>query len=531
MRRRISGPKEKKGMSLVPTAVRVRVEHGVPGTLRKNILSLLVTALLGLFVLAVSLMESSYRAVWHDEIFTESIARLERVDDVWWALARGTDLNPPLYYLAVRCADNLLGKTPLALRLPSALGYLLLSVCLYRFVARWYPVPYAWLAMLLPLITQASWYSCEGRPYGLLLGFSALALICWQDATDGVRRSLALAGLMLSLAAAVSTHYYAVLIIVPLAAGEGVRTWTRKRVDIAIWAAFLLGLLPLLAYMPLMAEGRIYAPTFWSKPSWREALRSYSTLFPESAPILMALLFLTVVANPIWWPAFAEESPAGNRAVFPLHDLAAAVAFAAMPVFAVALAIIGKLGYAPRYAITTVIGVSLLVAVTAHRLARGRTAPAIVLAIALIVWYTHEHYDVIEIALARASLPSASARQYPRIFDRVGDADLPVAVASARLYLESINGLPAKSDPRLVFVSGEANTATRSLRALSRLRPLNVVTYASFLAAHRRFLLYTIDASREDIWLTIRLLVDGAKVTIKAQNESFRLYEVETRGR
>ena len=456
---------------------------------------------------------------------------LSAVDDVWSALARGTDLNPPLYYLAVRCADHLLGQTPLALRLPAALGYLLMSVCLYRFVARWYPAPYAWLAMLLPLITQASWYACEGRPYGLLLGFSALALICWQDATAGVCRPLALAGLVLSLAAAVSTHYYAILIIVPLAAGEGVRTWTNKRVDIAIWAAFLLGLLPLLAFMPLMAACRSYAPTFWSKPSWREALRSYSVLFPESAPMLMALLFLTMVANPKGWPAFAEESPAGNRAVFPLHDLVAATAFAAMPVFAVALAIVGKLGYTPRYAITTVVGVSVLVTVAAHRLARGRTAPAIALAIAIIAWYSYEHYSVIETSLVQASFPSVSARPGPRIFDRMGDADLPVAVASARLYLESINGLPTRSDPRLVFVSPEANTATRSLRALSRLRPLNVVTYATFVAAHKRFLLYTIDASREDIWLTIRLLLDGAKVTIIAQNDSIRLYEVETRSR
>ena len=112
------------------------------------------------------------RAVWHDEIFTETIARLERVDDVWSALARGTDLNPPLYYLAVAARITCWGKHTCA-RLPAALGYLLMSVCLYRFVARRFPVPYAWLAMLLPLITQASWYGCEGRPYGLFLGFSA----------------------------------------------------------------------------------------------------------------------------------------------------------------------------------------------------------------------------------------------------------------------------------------------------------------------------------------------------------------------
>ena len=84
-----------------------------------------------------------------------------------------------------------------------------------------------------------------------------------------MRRPLALAGLWLSLAAAVSTHYYAVLIFLPLAAGELTRTWTTKRVDFAIWAALLLGLLPLLAYMPLMAESRKYAATFWSRPDLR----------------------------------------------------------------------------------------------------------------------------------------------------------------------------------------------------------------------------------------------------------------------
>ena len=121
-------------------------------------------------------------------------------------------------------------------------------------------------------------------------------------------------------------------------------------------------------------------PDVWSKPSWREAVRTYSILVPESASILMAF-FLTVAASPIRWPAFADESRAKSHAVFPLHELAAAVAFAAMSVFAVSLAIIGKLGYTHRYAIMTVIGVSLLVAATAHRLARGRTAPAIVLTI------------------------------------------------------------------------------------------------------------------------------------------------------
>jgi len=139
-------------------------------------------------------MESSRKPVWYDEIYTESIARVPRVGDVWSALARGTDLNPPLYYLAVRCADQLTGNARLALRLPSMLGYVLMGACIFLFVARWYPAPYAWLAMLFPLITEAYSYAYEGRAYGLLLGLSALALVCWQEAADGRYRKIALVG-------------------------------------------------------------------------------------------------------------------------------------------------------------------------------------------------------------------------------------------------------------------------------------------------------------------------------------------------
>ena len=342
--------------------------------------------------------------------------------------------------------------------------------------------------MLLPLITQASWYACEGRPYGLLLGFCArLGLLARRDL-----RALPAARAGWTRAEPRGGRIYPLLCGIDHRAagrGGGMRTWTNKRVDIAIWAAFLLGLLPLLAFMPLMAACRTYAPTFWSKPSWRDALRSYSALCPESATMLMALLFLTVVANAIGWPAIAEETPVGNRAVFPPHDFVAAMALAAMPVFAVALAIIGKLGYTPRYAITTVIGVSLLAAATAHRLARGRTAPAIALSMATYVWYTYEHYNVIEIS-ARASIASNSTgTTVPHDFRSGGRGRPSRSRCAARLYLESINGRPTRSDPRLVFVSGEMNTATRSLLALSRLRPLNVVSFASFLAAHKRFLL------------------------------------------
>ena len=79
-----------------------------------------LTALsIALTLFALSLAESRHRPLWCDEIFTNVISRAGGPGAIWSALATGTDLNPPLYYLAVRGADALLGPTSLSLRLPS----------------------------------------------------------------------------------------------------------------------------------------------------------------------------------------------------------------------------------------------------------------------------------------------------------------------------------------------------------------------------------------------------------------------------
>jgi hypothetical protein len=498
--------------------------------LTKNPLHILVTALLCFLVLAGSLMQSSRTPEGYDEAFTTNIARTERIGDIWMALERGTDLNPPLYYLAVRAMDRALGKTRLALRLPSVLGYVLMSVCLYYFVVRWYSAPYAWLAMLFPLVTQASSYAFDGRPYGLLLGFSALALVCWQAATEGEARPLAIFGLWLSLAAAVSAHYYAVLIVLPLAAGEATRTWTRKRVDLAVWAALLLGLLPLLAFGPLLAAGRKYSATFWAKPNWRNTPLFYSFLLADSAPALVALLLVLVLANRASWPALADMPGDGNGRELPLHGLAAAIGFAVMPALAMALAIVARLGFTNRYALTSVIGLSALVAVAAHQALRGRGAPAIVLAITLYAWYDFDHYGPIRTSLGRGPAPTVSNLPDARVLDLAAEFDLPVVVPNAHHYLQSVEALPAELGSRLIYVSAEDDTVTLGLRALSRLRPIEVHTLASLIEKNKRFFVYQTHDDKVGNWLTLRLVEDGASVTVRMQDAKSRLFQVERRG-
>ena len=57
-----------------------------------------------------------------------------------------------------------------------------MQVCLFFFVRNMAGDRAGAVAAAFPALTATLFYSAEGRPYGLLLGMYALALLCWQMA-------------------------------------------------------------------------------------------------------------------------------------------------------------------------------------------------------------------------------------------------------------------------------------------------------------------------------------------------------------
>ena len=147
---------------------------------------------------------------------------------------------PPTFHILSRMFLRVFGVNPLALRLPEILGVGVMSLCLFVIVSRRSSAVYGLVAMVLPARHARLYYATEARPYGLVLGCAALSL-CWQSVADDRRRLSLSLGLTASLAAALASHYYAVLIFVPLAAGEVARTIVRRRLDPWVWLAFAHG--------------------------------------------------------------------------------------------------------------------------------------------------------------------------------------------------------------------------------------------------------------------------------------------------
>jgi len=148
-----------------------------------------------LVFLACTSVPAFRRRLWFDEILTEYIAALPSFGAIYKALAAHAESSPPLFHLVSKLSGTTLGWSALGLRFPAIAGYLAMILCVY-FVVRRYTGPlYAAIGALSSYLTKAPYYSTEARPYGLLLGLSCIALVCWQLAARYRVRRLALAHL------------------------------------------------------------------------------------------------------------------------------------------------------------------------------------------------------------------------------------------------------------------------------------------------------------------------------------------------
>jgi ABC-type Co2+ transport system permease subunit len=99
----------------------------------------------------------------------------------------------------VHGAITALGLDEVTARLPAIVGFWAFCLCLYEFVRRRKGVVFGFVALLLPVVTEAYTYALDARAYGPLLGFCGIALVAWQAAAEDRRRVPALAVLMVSM--------------------------------------------------------------------------------------------------------------------------------------------------------------------------------------------------------------------------------------------------------------------------------------------------------------------------------------------
>lgn len=489
----------------------------------------LLAGLSSIYFISISLI-AVRKDLENDELYTFNIAKLPSLDVVWAALATGAEQMTPFFYALTRVSTSLFGENNFALRFPAMLGFWIMCLCLFRFVAKRSNDLYGLVAMMFPLTTGAYYYTYEARPYGLLLGFSGLALICYQSLTeDGKHRRLSLAGFTISLMAAIASHYYAVLILIAFGCGEIARFIKRRRLDFSVPAAMIVSLIPLLLFLPLIKSAKSYSTGFWAQPVWGDAPHFYYFMLISSALPVTALLILIAV-----YAAFTKgESQIANSEThfsLPNHETATALGFLAIPFVAVAIAMFITHAFTFRYAIPATLGLGILVPLSFQWLLRGR----VLLTLALIILLTLGFARRGAMLLQEADKRSRQRESAIRMLKESGNTDLPIAISDPNNFLIMSHYAPTGIRERFVYLaSPEISMRYLGHDSIERgmfdlLKPhfgLNVQPYKSYLDSERPFLLIA-DTDNFLNWMLSDLPTTGYRIQLKARNDKFLLFLV-----
>ena len=437
---------------------------------------------------AATLAACLRRPPWMDEVITLYDSRLP-FHSMLALMKQGVDSTPPLNYLLLKSLFLITAPSPFLVRLPAAIGFWGMLICLYFFLRRFAPSIYALAGALYPMVTFPYFYSSEGRPYGLLLGFMGLIVLCWQSR---IRRPGSKAWLwILGIASlgACFTHYYALVLIYPVVLGECVRTLQRRKLDLGVWAALLSGAVAIPVQLPLIRGLAKFAlsdaarPAYFAHPSIKALFDTYHDLLFPAIFSISAVLCLALVFRAAFLHGGQEKEDTSS-----LPEMVMAAGFVSIPTVILVLCLFTHGAYLIRYLAPAVLGFAIMLPIIVLRVARANWAGyASVAALALIFplnWYTLSW--------------SAEAAGRQKFLEISQTRNLPIAVAQGLDYMELSYTAPEDLRKQLHYVSVGPDVAARYTdptdeRIVSNLSghvPFRVDTLDSFLEEHTEFIVF-----------------------------------------
>jgi hypothetical protein len=469
-----------------------------------------------------TLLRTTLKSFWYDELFTVYLCRLPTFHATWTAVLNGADLNPPLFYLLTRWAQHFSGEGLIATRLPAIIGFWIFGVCLYCFVARRLGRIYGCIAALAPWFTYAGYYAYEARPHGEMLAWCGLMLVCWQRSRGDTRSrlwrpDLWLIGLFLSFLAALLTHVYSVFFAVPFLLVEADSLFRRRRID--LWTCVALLLPPcfvITLYLRMMHTYTAGVSGGLHVHPYEVVQRFLTTIFGPGLILLIVLLALLAWGNRLRNPS---EIPAASLT---REEFIVALGFLLLPVLGVIAAKVTHGPYFDRYFLDATAGYAIFlaqaVAVPATRKILAQTLLAIMLIFlasdALIAAYCHWHHaDLDQVGPGNlVSFGPDPAKPFSRSFSLLQDtSQLDILVTGHPDYLFLEYYASPELRRRLIYAAPDSNeiflTGYRHLAQLTGIG-LQTTTFDDYFATHRDFLVY--QANRDDCHgCTGKILADG----------------------
>ena len=491
----------------------------VQAGLEKHIVPVLLA--LSAYYFAFTCCAALWKLPWYDELLTLRIAELPSVSAILAALPN-FHADPPSYSVLTHFFVAVFGATPFAIRVPSIIGfwvgmlsiYLFLSYCIGRICAA--------AGAIFVQVTFAAPYAYEGRPYAALFGASAFTLLLWRRAAEKKTAS-AYALFALSAFSIICMHYYGVLVIGALAAGELVRTVRDGRVCWPMWLGIAAGFTPLVFFYRFYHPAHSYETggmrfVNWNSPHPGDPLRSYMSALEPAAVPLFVFLVLIVALTISRADRQVQELPLWTRV-----EWTAVAGIGLLPIEAYALGRVTG-AYQTRYVLPTIIAFAIVFAMAVFLAGGRRGALSAACFWMVTVW-----------ACGRTALFAKS--EYASRNERTGvlnvlihTGNLPIAMAPSRAFYELWSGAGQNLRNRLWCVLDNesdlrytgSNIFDFQLPMLQRYDPIQLSRLDSFIASNPSFYVYTRGGSEK--WLVPKLVESGCRLEVASDGSYGRVF-------
>jgi hypothetical protein len=307
---------------------------------------------------------------WIDEVLQMMIARMDNISDIRDALLAGIQVDPPVVHTLQHFTYKFIGDDPLLYRLPSILGFATMCVVLTVLLWRYAPPVFAAAVFFLPYATTLRSRAMDARPYGLMFGFSALTLLCWDNINRSPNSTRWRVAFTISLAITLLTHFYSVYIFLPLALGELAKWVIRKRVDWRLILSCGIATIPYLCFVPILVTvGKRYMKGYFYRVAFPNFHDFYSYLMmtlPFAAILILIAAAIVLCGRIKRDPDVSDRLSDNSRFI-----LAAGVGFLLLPMagYAAGLFITGF--FVPYYHMLTAFGLFIAIPIVASTISGG----------------------------------------------------------------------------------------------------------------------------------------------------------------
>lgn len=317
-----------------------------------------VIALMFIELLLLRATSMLSRPLWLDECVTDIVVSAPTWEKAKTdLLAGGVDANPPFYYLLMRQLAQVGMHSPTSYRIVAmfciAAGIAGIYANLRQVFCQCASLAGALAVWSIPLVAE---HAFEGRFYGLLFASTAWTAYFASRAD----RWLAKLGLIVASSIACGTHWFGIIGVALIVAGEVVVRWRARRSIVALWPAWA-GPITVGVFFPLLMaqKSAIGGETFVTGNAFRSMIAFYMLLLPGSAAAVV--LIVSLIDR-----MFGGEHRSGGRdSLSPLFGL---FMLALMPVCLVVVSIIQQPVMQLRYCIVACAAMAVPVAFAASQL-------------------------------------------------------------------------------------------------------------------------------------------------------------------